>query len=513
MEYIEAIKANDIAQIRSLIEAGMKPKDFEKLFLDSCEYGTPELVKAFLEEWAANKEMKSNGFTPLMSAIKGENLLVAQLLIERGAKLDAGTQNGTPLSIAVANNDLKSIQFLIEKGAQPDYKNGGSLLEDAVASNNVQLMNIAIDINKSSLQSAFTLACEKGNFQAIQLLVRRGAKVDFAGGLSNSPTLLVSYSGKELEAVIEMMNFLFENGAKREALAEYSVDTFKWLVEEKDADVNELQKKGSSGAVKNLENYFRAQGLIASELSGKSAVIRAMEEGNLEVVEYLIKKGADTSIRCDDGKTLYEVAHSRNDKNALKLLDSYGVGVEDKKRLEIQAQVESELESMKKVILPAWIPTIDRDIDEILPNSILLKIDFNYVPEDAQKFLGVNTGVLYLLNESIDSADDLKIVYAPADDFDETRFVQLYFPVQKWTQKNDRMTRKSPFPTNTKNHVRLEKLMGWPSWIQGEEYPVCDRCEKLMRLVYQKFINGDEEIHYIFHCENHTTDFKLVSQY
>jgi hypothetical protein len=55
-----------------------------------------------------------------------------------------------------------------------------------------------------------------------------------------------------------------------------------------------------------------------------------------------------------------------------------------------------------------------------------------------------------------------------------------------------------------------DKLLGWPHWVQGIEYPNCPECGKPMRLIFQidsednlPFMFGDVGCSHITQCEDH----------
>ena len=55
-----------------------------------------------------------------------------------------------------------------------------------------------------------------------------------------------------------------------------------------------------------------------------------------------------------------------------------------------------------------------------------------------------------------------------------------------------------------------DKLVGWPQWIQGAEYPVCPRCSRQMILVFQldsndhlPFMFGDMGTGHVTQCPTH----------
>lgn len=56
----------------------------------------------------------------------------------------------------------------------------------------------------------------------------------------------------------------------------------------------------------------------------------------------------------------------------------------------------------------------------------------------------------------------------------------------------------------------VDKLGGWPAWVQGVEYPSCPRCGKRMVLVFQvdsednvPFMFGDIGCGHVTQCPKH----------
>jgi hypothetical protein len=61
-----------------------------------------------------------------------------------------------------------------------------------------------------------------------------------------------------------------------------------------------------------------------------------------------------------------------------------------------------------------------------------------------------------------------------------------------------------------------DKLLGWPHWIQGVEYPECPTCEARMEYVFQidseknlPLMWGDGGIAHVTRCPTHREVFAL----
>lgn len=62
-----------------------------------------------------------------------------------------------------------------------------------------------------------------------------------------------------------------------------------------------------------------------------------------------------------------------------------------------------------------------------------------------------------------------------------------------------------------------EKLLGWPCWIQGIEYPTCTVCEKEMRFIFQidssgelPYMFGDSGCAHVFQCDEHKKELAMA---
>ena len=82
---------------------------------------------------------------------------------------------------------------------------------------------------------------------------------------------------------------------------------------------------------------------------------------------------------------------------------------------------------------------------------------------------------------------------------EETQSLGLELAEDEWNELAD-----SDFPLGG------DKLAGWPSWVQGIEYPDCPVCKESMRLVFQvdsednlPYTFGDSGCGHITQCKNH----------
>jgi ankyrin repeat protein len=187
----------------------------------------------------------NNGQTPLINAIKKNNLSLVRNLITLGAYVNMQNPDNyafTPLFQAyISNASIEIIKLLIDSGANVDTEN-----EDGYT----LLMYICVLVTESSNKTFV----EKYDMDVFQLLVDSGANIDLQDSRGNTPLILLSEYG-----VLPLMNILIDAGA----------------------DVNIQSNDGETALIK--------------------AVIYAETTSSIYSVELLINAGADVSIEDKTG--------------------------------------------------------------------------------------------------------------------------------------------------------------------------------------------------------------------
>lgn len=89
-----------------------------------------------------------SGYSPLMTAVKNNNMEITKMLLEKGANVNDITVNSRESAIffAVHNDNIEIVKLLISKGADVNMVNGYA-------------------------QTPLTIAVEKGNKKMINLLL------------------------------------------------------------------------------------------------------------------------------------------------------------------------------------------------------------------------------------------------------------------------------------------------------------------------------------------------------
>src|SRR5262245_50178180 len=215
-EYYNAIRANDLAQLKGLIAAGdvnMKDRRGATPLMYAASVGSVDAVKLLLAAGADAKVKNAFDATPLMWGVT--NLEKVRLLVDAGADVNARSKQGmTPLLIAASNaGSIEIVRLLLAKGAElkprtesattpPATPDSNDLLEKrrrhsggaggytplmtAALANDLDMARLfvekGVDVNVASKRgdTALHFAAGAGNLALVKLLLAKGADVNIA---------------------------------------------------------------------------------------------------------------------------------------------------------------------------------------------------------------------------------------------------------------------------------------------------------------------------------------------
>ena len=259
-------KTNTLELAHLLLEQGAQVNSQLGLYKttplhQAAERGSLKLVKLLVINGANVNAIGSDGFTPLMSAVRADNLEIVKFLLKQGADKTINQPAADGKTAIFEARSAEMAKLLLANGADVSHidENAQSVLFNAVARHlNVDLLKVLVqngaDINKqdntgtTALLEAARYPFSEGK-NLVKFLLENGANVNFANNKGETPLLVatelevlqvlltygadVNSQNEEGEtALIHIAQIMDDEGEKTKCLLEYG------------ADVNVQDKKG-----------------------------------------------------------------------------------------------------------------------------------------------------------------------------------------------------------------------------------------------------------------------------
>ena len=324
--------------------------------------------------------LNSQGYTPLTYAISFAQYEIARLLLAYGVDPNAADANGSyPLILALnekcvntsmqASNKMKFLNMMVAKGANlnvEDYYTRKSALNLAIENGFYQITEVLIengaDVNyrdstlsvplitaiemenllivelltsygailfiaNHTRRHALTLAVEKGNVEIIKSLIEYNKSFndfDIINAQDNYGELSMNLAVRQ--GNIEIVKILISNGANVNAkdmygkfplgtaIQEGNVEIAKLLIQN-EADVDLIEGSPYSDMI------FQGMGINSRPIE------LALTYENVEMVNLLIRSGAQTNYISSDGSSLFNIAIEDNSLEVIKTLVENGAKI------------------------------------------------------------------------------------------------------------------------------------------------------------------------------------------
>ena len=309
-----AVYEGDVDEVRRLIEAGADVSAENRYGATAmglaAEVADTEILRLLLDAGADVDSPNPEGQTALMAVARTGNVEAARLLIDRGATIDARERWGgqTALMWASARRHPEMMKLLIEHGADV---NARSIHRD-------YQRHVTAEGRPKSLDSGgFTpllYAARENCIACVDVLLQAGADINLPDPEGVSPLLLAI-----LNANWDLAKRLIEAGADVNQWDIYGqAPLFAAVGLHTRADGGRAsidppnQTKGieivrmllERGANPNMQTFFRPVDVRGStNTRGSTPLIRAANNGDLEVVKLLLEHGADATIYMADRQT------------------------------------------------------------------------------------------------------------------------------------------------------------------------------------------------------------------
>lgn len=293
----------------------------------------------------------------LYYAIRGGNLQIAQLLLDKGANADASAiaktkdesgdgKAGDMLQLAVFRGNCAMVNLLLDRGADINAQRGGwgSALQTAAKDENLSMLKLLIergaDINVPSNEAGCILLSAAGNIHCLQLLLDNGADVNKRGtGSMEKTALCEAVKAKHWEA----FDLLLEHGANVNLGGMGGYPLHEMITNYRPGmDRIFPQLKRTFGLSIGVEGEFRRLKLLlslgadpnAQDGKGETALHKTCGHHKLtcsstciQIAQLLIDHEADTNIVAKSHGTALQRAAYRGCMNMVKLLLENGADV------------------------------------------------------------------------------------------------------------------------------------------------------------------------------------------
>ncbi len=327
----------DINEVRKLLgqESRFDNDDYYygkiMAFVEAAQFGQHSIMRLLLKHGVKVDDVDDGGdLTALSAAASKGRLKTMRLLLDLGAQVNIAPDPGgsTPLMYAADHGQVEAMQLLLSHGAKVNAydDNGRTALMYAAEKGSLPAVKLLLknkaDINLHPTEeeyhsfidtmawSPLMFAAYQGHLPVVQYLLDQGAHVN-AKGNEGTAFLLACWKGHPAVAKL-----LFAKGAHIQgtyngykpalelAAASGSVELVQFLLE-KGADVNAQMPKDHSEAT-YCDCY--------------TALMQASAHGHTDIVKLLLKHKADTSKTDKKGRTARDLAQENGHAHIVTLL-------------------------------------------------------------------------------------------------------------------------------------------------------------------------------------------------
>jgi ankyrin repeat protein len=278
-------------------------------------------------------------YTDLIKYLKDKDYVSARFIIRTASEMyinNVASTGESALSLAIENNNTGIVEMLINKGA----KVRSSDLVDALEKPNILDIllekgvdpNSEVDLGTSVLMKAI----EKKQPDSVRKLIAKGADINYIDPLGEIPLSLAISKGYskifeillENEVAYSAYPYKISKALLIAATLGYS-DVFNVLINVRER-IDYRNAEGINclmiAILNNHDNLVEliikshALSLDTQDISGDTALIKASMLNKTNIVNLLLKHGADINIRGNYGQTALIKATIRNKTNTVRLL-------------------------------------------------------------------------------------------------------------------------------------------------------------------------------------------------
>lgn len=322
----------------------------------------PDLKNIFFEEkskWFPNVDCEE--CTSLHYAAKTGNMILAKILIEKGASIETKEKYGeTPLHVASGGGNAKMVMLLLEKGADIEAmdKNGSTAFHHAVNYDNLNMVKLLF-AKGSNIKAKDKTGCTVLHFAVhiektdmITFLLEKGVHINAKNKDDQTPLHIATCTEYvKDDGYSDIVQLLLERGADVEARDKDGRTVLHLAARENYANIAQLiLEKGA-----NVE---------ARDTNGWTALHSAACSYRGDVIPLLIEKGANVEAKTNDGRTALHNAVGKDSENVVELLIKKRVNIEARDgvgRTALHIAADNKLTDMVELLLDSGARTEEKD--------------------------------------------------------------------------------------------------------------------------------------------------------
>lgn len=295
--------------IRALVAAGASvsaDQDGESALAVAAHEGHSAAVEALIAAGAAVNAKDKDGNTALMAAAASNRAGAIRVLLARGAEINAANNDGASALIAAAyGGHAEATAALLTGGADTGVRDkaGRTALMASALGGNVRVTQVLLDrkadplLDDNNGLNALIYAASTGQDEIVAALQK--------AGVTKGADMALGFAVRGCR--LPLATSLLASGASLQA----------------DLGGDNLMVLAAGSNCQPALDLLLSKGLnvnAANEDDGMTALMRAAGEGYLELVEYLLKKGADMELQNKKNQSAWLFAAMGNHPEVVEVL-------------------------------------------------------------------------------------------------------------------------------------------------------------------------------------------------